>query len=546
MRKQKRNTWLFIGFVLLAGIANLFTRTAVPELDNLMSCVNYLTFIGLLLFWIEAVRTRLLPSAARISILSAAILMLLHMLLRIFKYRFAVSVVALRYAVYAYWIPQMLIPALFLMTCTRIRRGGQKKRRWNEDLLLIPAGILALLAMTNDMHSLVYVPQIPRSEFILNTGTYRYGPAFWIMNAWMIGATVSGLFLLYRFSGRMPKKALRLITGIAGLWGGLILLNLLVLDRLPGGFHMYNNPEIHIFCMLGVFEICIRYRLIPYNENYSAFFQKLQIPALITDRAFRPVYATEAALSVEPKSLKTATTAPVSMTPDQKLCGKAIRAGYAFWVQEESAVHRAQERLLEANEMIEQENDLIRAETEQKKQDAYLQSRHRIYHEIAAELYPCQKKITQILNEATPGAEDFKQKIAFVSVLNAYVKRKTNLLLLAAENETLSKNELFLALQESANYLSLAGLQTTVLKPEEKQMPAAVILSLYDAFEALAEQVQGRAPSLMVSWYGDGLRLAAEAESEPDPATICLPVRIRRSEDVLYMDIHSGKDGAGV
>jgi hypothetical protein len=241
MTKENRNTWLFIGFLLLAGIANLFTRTAVPELDNLMSCVNYLTFIGLLLFWIEAVRTRLLPSAARISILSAAILMLLHMLLRIFKYRFAVSVVALRYAVYAYWIPQMLIPALFLMTCTRIRRGGQKKRRWNEDLLLIPAGILAMLAITNDMHSLVYVPRIGLSEFILNTGTYRYGPAFWIMNAWMIGATVSGLFLLYRFSGRMPKKALRLITGIAVLWGGLILLNLLILDRLPGGYHMFQT-----------------------------------------------------------------------------------------------------------------------------------------------------------------------------------------------------------------------------------------------------------------------------------------------------------------
>ncbi|MBR3474632.1 MAG: hypothetical protein IKH34_06150 [Oscillospiraceae bacterium] len=543
MIKQKRNTWLFIGFLLLAGIANLISRLPGSETSTLMTCVNYLTYIGLLLFWIEAVRTRLLPTAARTSILSAAFLMLLHMLLRIFKYRFAVSVVALRYAVCAYWIPQMLIPALFLMTCIRIRRGGQEKRRWNEDLLLIPAGFLALLAMTNDMHSLVYVPQIPRSEFILNTGTYRYGPAFWIMNAWMIGATVSGLFLLYRFSGRMPKKALRLITGIAGLWGGLILLNLLVLDRLPGGFHMYNNPEIHIFCMLGVFEICIRYRLIPYNENYSAFFRKLQIPSVITDRAFRPVYCTDATFSVEPELLKTASKEPVSLTPDQKLCGKAIRAGYAFWVQEESAVHRAQERLLEANEMIEQENDLIRAETEQKEQDAYLQSRHRIYHEIAEELYPCQKKITQILNEAVPGAEDFKQKIAFVSVLNAYVKRKTNLLLLAAENETLSKNELFLALQESANYLSLAGLQTTVAKTEAKQMPPAVLLSLYDAFEALAEQVRGRAPSLMVSWYGDGLRLAAEAENEPDTSKILLPVRFRRSEDVLYIDILSGKGG---
>ncbi len=543
MTRQNRNTRLFIGFLLLAGVANLISRLPGSEKSTLMTCVNYLTYIGLLLFWIEAVRTRLLPTSARTSILGAALLMLLLMLLRIFKYRFAVSVVSMRYAVYAYWIPQMLIPALFLMTCIRIRRAGQEKRKRYEDLILIPAGIPTLLAMTNDLHSLVYVPQIALSAFILNTGTYRYGPAFWPMYAWMIAATVSGLVLLYRSFGRMPKKAVRLITVIAVLWVGLVVLNLLVLDRLPGGFHMYNNPEIHIFSMLGIFEVCIRYRMIPYNENYSAFFRKLQIPSVITDRAFRPVYLTDVGFSVEPELLKAALQAPVPLTPDQKLYGKAIRAGFAFWVQDESAVHRAQERLLEANEMIEQENDLIRAETAQKEQDAYLQSRHRIYHEIAEELYPCQKKITQILNEALPGTADFKRKIALVSVLNAYVKRKTNLLLLAAESETLSANELFLALQESANYLSLAGLQTTALKPEEKQMPAGLILALYDAFEAIAEQLQGKAPSLMVSWYADGLRLAAETESLPDVSELSLPVRFRRNEDVLFLDILAGKGG---
>lgn len=543
MTKQIRNTWLFIGLLLLSGIANLFTRTAVPELDTLMTCVNYLTYIGLLLFWIEAVRIRLLPSAARTSILSAAFLMLLYMLLRVFKYRFAVSVIALRYAVYAYWIPQMLIPTLFLMTCIRIRCGGQEKEKRNENLLLIPAGILAFMAMTNDIHSLVYVPRIHLSEFILTTGSYRYGLGFYLMYAWMIGGAVSGLMLLYHAYGQMPKKVIQLITLIVVLWTGLIMLNLLVLDRLPGGYHMYYNPEIHIFCMLGIFEICIRYRLIPYNENYSAFFQKLQTPSLISDRVFQPVYCTDAVFSAGLESLKTAIKTPVLLTPDQRLYGKVIRAGYAFWIEDESTIHRTQERLMEANEMIEQENDLIRAETKQKEQDAYLQSRHRIYHEIAEKLYPCQKKLTQELNEAVPGTADFKKKIALVCVLNAYVKRKTNLLLLAAANDVLNKNELFLALQESADYLTLAGLQTTVQKPEEKQVSSDVILALYDAFEAIAEQLQGKAPSLMVSWYKDGLRLAAETGNEPEISRIALPVRIRRSEDVLFMDILAGKSG---
>ena len=81
MTKQNKNTRLFLGFLLLAGLANFFSRNGLPWPDTLLTCINYLTFIGLLLFWIEAVRVRLLPSPARTSILTAAALMLLYMLL---------------------------------------------------------------------------------------------------------------------------------------------------------------------------------------------------------------------------------------------------------------------------------------------------------------------------------------------------------------------------------------------------------------------------------------------------------------------------------
>ena len=540
--KENKNTWLFLGFLLLAGFANLFSRTGVPEWDTLMACINYVIYIGLLLFWIEAVRFRLLPSRARTTMLCAAFLMLLYMQLRIFKYRFAVSVIPTRYAIYAYWIPQMLIPALFLITCIRIRYGSTETEKWKENLILIPSVILVILVMTNDLHTLVYVPRNGLSGFIVDTGTYSYGHLFYLMSGWMIVPVLLGLGLLFREKGLLLKNEINLLTVAVSLWFGLILLMLLVIDRLHLP-RMFNIPEIHIFSMLGIFEICIRNRLIPYNENYSGFFRKLRTPSVITDREFRPVYSSEAVLPADQNTLEAALRASVSLTPDLKLFGKSIRAGYAFWVEDESAVHRAQQKLLEANELIEQENDLIRAETEQKEKDAYLQSRHRIYHEIAEELYPCQKRITQILNGAVPETDTFKEKIAVVSVLNAYVKRKTNLLLLASENETLSINELFLALQESAYYLTLAGLQTTARETEERQMPAGVVIALYDAFESTAEQLIGRAPSLMVSWNGDGLRLAAETESEPELSELPLLAEFRRNEDVLYIDIPARKGG---
>ena len=541
LTKQNRNTGLFFGFFLLAGAANLLSRSGIPSLDGLLAFFNYLAYIGLLLFWIEAVRVRLLPSAAKTGIMSAAFLMLTYMLLRIFKYRFAMTAGVTRYAVYAYWIPQVLIPTLFLMTGIRVWRGGEE-RKGKERLLLIPAGILALLALTNDLHFLVYRPRIGLSEFVVESGTYSHGFTFYLLYAWMILTMTGGLVLLFREAGKRPKNFVWMLSAAVGLWFGLLFLDTQVFER-HFTVRLYNAPEIHIFGMLAVFETCIRCRLIPYNENYAGFFRKLQIPAVITDRDFRAVYRSESGAPDDPELLREAMKESVPLTPDVKLHGREIRAGYAFWAEDESAVRRMQEELLDANEMIGQEIDLIRAETEQKEKDAYLQSRHRIYHEIAGKLYPCQRKIAEMLDGAAPGTDGFRETIAAVSVLNAYVKRKTNLLLLAAENDTLSVRELFLALQESAGYLTLAGLRTTAREPEEKSLPSGEAVSLYDAFEAIAEQLVGKAPSLMVSWNGDGLRLAAETDCTPDTGMTGLPVRLRRSEGVLFADIPAGKGG---
>ena len=546
---QKKNTSLFLGFLLLAGITNLLARTGIPELDSLLTLINYMIYAGLLLFWIESVRVRLLPDRARTYILGAAFLMLFYMLLRIFKYRMAADNIVLRYTVYAYWIPQMLIPALFLMTCIRIRRGRQEEKKRSETVLLIPAVILSLLVMTNDLHILIYVPKVDLNQFIVSGGTYTYGPMLYVLYAWMALATLTGLILLFRETGRRSPKVIFILLGEIFLWFGMILVNILILDKLSRAIglfkqspRIFNVPEIHIFGMLGVFEICIRYRLIPYNENYAGVFQKLQIPAAITDKDFKIVYHSDIEFPASQADLEKAMIIPAPLTPDLKLYGKELQAGYAFWVEDESDIHRAQEKLEEANEVIEEENDLIQAETEHKKKDAYLQSRHRIYHEIAEKLYPCQKRIGQLLDAVKPGAADYKELIARVSVLNAYVKRKTNLLLLSAENEVLNTRELFLALQESASYFTLAGLQTTILESEERQDYAEKLMALYDAFESLAEQLVGKAPSLMVSGKDDGLRLAAETDHLPDTDGILLPVQMNQSENILYMDILGRKE----
>ncbi len=541
MSKQNRNTWLFVLFLVLAATANVLSKVFSYGADSLMTCLNYVILTGLLLFWAGSVRTRLLPSRTRTYVYTAALLLLFYMLFRIFKYRFTVEPAVLRYLTYAYWIPQMLVPALFLMACIRIRQGRRTDKKTWEALLLIPGFLCALAVMTNDLHFLVYVPKAGIHCFDMESGTYSYGPVFYCLYIWMILAAATGLILLFRETGRLQKRAVLELLCMVALWFGIVLLNLLYLDRYSR-FHPFKVPDAHTFGMLGVMEICIRHRLIPYNENYSGFFRILRMPVLITDRAFRTAYHTETVLLAGEDELKASLKGPLELAGDRKLSGTQIRGGYTFWIEDESGIRQAQKKLAEANETIEQENELIRAETEQKEKDAYLQSRHHIYHEIAEKLYPTQQRISRLLDSTCPGTEGFRDSIAGVSILNAYVKRKTNLLLLAAEKDSLDIRELSMALQESADYLTLAGLRTTVRVQEDGFLPAERIVQLYDAFEQIAEQLRGRTSSMMVSLSGGILRFAAASDTAPDMDRIMLPVKVQRSEDILYMDIFAGKE----
>ncbi len=539
--RTKRNTVLFIAVLLLAGAANVLSRGGMPAFEALMASINYLAYTGLLLYWIQSVRARLLPSRARNRLIGAVLLMVLYQLLRVFKYRFAVEASSERYTVYLYFAPMTLIPTLFLMTCLCIRRGN-REGPVDEALLLIPPGLLSLLAMTNDLHGLVYAPKGVLSEFRVDAGTYTAGPVFYALYAWMILSFAAGLILLFRENRLKHRNALPWLLSVVGLWLVLLTLHVRVFDgtQLP---RMYNNPEIHMFGMLGVFEVCIRGRMIPHNEDYPGFFRTLRIPALVTDRALQPVYRSGSGLRAEADQLRASLLSPVYLTPDLRLSGRKIRGGYAFWAEDESEVRRVQERLEEANGLIESENSLIQAETEQREKDAWLRSRHRIYHEIAQIMYPCQQRISGLLKQMMPDTPAFRDQLAFVSVLNAYIKRKTNLMLLSAEKDSLTARDLFLALKESANYLSLAGLRTDALQPEEQSLPAGHVIALYDAFEAVAEQLIGRASSLMVSWKDGAIILATETDQAPETAGLPLPVRMKEEDGILYMEISAQKDG---
>ena len=54
MTRQNRNTLLFLGFLLLAGLAYNHTREGSAAQQTLLFLVNFMIYAGLLLFWMQS------------------------------------------------------------------------------------------------------------------------------------------------------------------------------------------------------------------------------------------------------------------------------------------------------------------------------------------------------------------------------------------------------------------------------------------------------------------------------------------------------------
>ena len=534
MRKnQKHATVLFICLILFAGLLHMMDSSPNIDVNTVLFNAIYSIYVGLIMFWLQSVRKRLLPTRSCTYIRSAAALMILMLFLRAMKYRLAAQAATARFLWYSYYIPIIMIPTLFLLSCIRIcyPHGGKQKL---ENGLLIISSMLTAGMLTNDLHFFAFVPSdIPLKDFYGDSGTYEYGFLFYASYTWIALGILAGIGFLFR-SARMhhdfkkaavPFSFFLLLVAVMGVNKVFDHLDI----RTP-----YQLPETVIFCMIGLFESCIRLRMIPFNVDSEEIFRVMELPAMITGYDFKPVLQSASPLSVTLSDCQNALQEPVYPAAHIRLQGKAIRGGYVFWTSDERELYQMNEKLLEANETLANENTLIEAENRQQEEIARMDFVNRIHHRIAAELYPTQMRIRAILENMKPDASGFQRNMAKVCVLNAYVKRATNLMFMAADSETVSSRELYLAMGETARYLKYTGVSASVTNEATQPVSSENVFPIYRTFEQLVEALLPQITLLSATLYDGRLRLAVNTETADLPETV-LPVKTMTEDGMLYL-----------
>ena len=101
----------------------------------------------------------------------------------------------------------------------------------------------------------------------------------------------------------------------------------------------------------------------------------------------------------------------------------------------------------------------------------------------------------------------------YASLLISYIKRRSNLLLLYNQQETIHSDELKLAVSETIEYIKLCGIKAYSSFSGEQQLPRAALLPAYEIFEKIIEaSIPGADAVLVNAEFNGGITMNIELD----------------------------------
>ena len=527
--------WLILG-VALIGVLNAVDPVPDPYLTTVIYSVRTVLYFVILILWIYSLRMRILISKTRDYLTVMGGFIILFFLTQAIKYRVLdYHPTLMRYAWYSYYIPLVMICIFFLMACVSFLHT-----KFNEKLLLIPAALLVLIVLTNDLHHWVFIP-VAGETFDGGKGSYTRNIVFYLIYAYYFICVIAGLVILV-FSFRSRKELRRkTLYPFLFLVPWVVTTSLLFYVIVPKYHEPYKEPDIFIFGVIGVIEICIACGLIPHNENYIGFFKASRIPAVITNKELQPVYATEKPLHENAQIMEEALEKPVyDSSSGLRTDGKPVCGGYVFWGTDESSIRKLNEELEEANRTLSVGNQLLKKENELRAIEISVKERERLDRLTSQKMRPYLDQINQLFDRA----DCDRQTIKRVSSLNCIVKRGANMLLCADENNMVKAKELLYAVKELATVYEAADtLHAQVIHFQDFMLCADDMITLLDSVRILLDNCSDhdiKEAGIIIE--NGSCVLLVNGDISGELPKLALPVSVEKDDD-LYRIIVSAKGG---
>ena len=471
-----------------------FAREWAYEVDNmfgktLLQLIRHLIQIGLVLGWIILVNRRILQDSIRRSLLAVGGLLAFWLYVRTVKWMFFPDFSwQSRYLWYAYYIPMILIPLLgvFLVQYPGKKDSWEIPGKWK--LLYIPAFVLIGLIYTNDLHQLVF--RFPSGILYFNS-TYTYGIGYFLIAGWCL---LLGLYFLVilLLKCRAPGRPWFQKLPILVLLGAVVFSILYCL-------HLVKADLTAVDCILILFllEACIQSGLIRSNSGYGSLFESALLEAQILDQTDTPRYVSRETVHLD-ESTRELMANPRNaglIWKNKRLNCAPIKGGKILWWENIEEILRYTKELEETNARISEQNDLLQAELTLREKQLRIDEQNRLYDQITQEVSSQLALLEQLLSsEQVTG----RQRIAQICVLSAYIKRRSNLCILAENEATLFSRELELCILESLESIRLCGIAASLDSHCEGKASTRNLILLYDMVQQIFQQLLPCAGAVLI------------------------------------------------
>ncbi len=412
--------------LMLGGIGRFFSIYGV-YINDLGFILSTCIFIGLYSFWIISVYLRIMQSRVRDFLMLIGAAIIFWILIRTIKWSaFEFVIFEDRFLWYMYYIPMVMLSLFFFFIALYVGEDEEYRHDKRWGLLYIPAVLIILAVLTNDIHGLAFDINIDVHAYGQD---YTHGVVYYIALAFiLLMVLISSFIILRKFSSSRSVRKKALLPAI--IIAITIIYSVLYIVTPTYGLGYYLDLTIFGCSMaIALLESFIRTGLIHSNIRHSECFSMASVGAQILNNEGEVVYISENALPLAKSDFKTLLKdKTISLAPAILSHIAPIQGGYVVWNSDVSQIKDMIENLKALNDKLYKEVDLLALENEQKSESARLQKINDLHGIMLNDILPLSERIKRDIEDTTP-EKDIKRLLFKTSMSSTYIKRKVNLIL---------------------------------------------------------------------------------------------------------------------
>lgn len=486
MGERKKSVVRLFGAAALLFAVSAYRQLSMqywPE-DFLRPYLVWAVYMFLLFGWQHTITTKITQRTMRSHLTAQNVVSILYLTVRFVQDAFLyLNLPWMRFTGYFINIAAVFIPLFGFYGAFYLGRSENYRISKKWYLLLIPACVLSVMALTNDLHHFFYyiVPEEPQPNLYFHPyiGTYL----IYLWGLWMIGHQVC---VIYQRNGTTKSDPLyrKLIPFYEPI--------LLFLFSIPYAatayvvrFELVEYSAGLIFIIVLCWELYILTGLIPVNTQYEEVFRRSTVAMQILSPNGERIAVSENAADISPAILE-------SLKQEQSFFAgeditmhlHQIPGGYMVWQTNLSQINQALRELQSLNAELEEKRDLLAQEIRIQSDESSIHARNDIYDSLSSEVDGQLALLKRILSKEPISADDWNR----ICLIGTYIKRFCNLRLTYQEQQMIPVGDLAISLQDMAKCMKNIGIRASLDFCPASNLEPELILLIMKTLEALLEE----------------------------------------------------------